>query len=715
MLPERLTEIAMTRYDRLIIWFAATVSIIVAGCHRDAVTTGAIYSCDAFSLYPDSVTVDGMRVDITAVDTVSPDRGGVFRCDFKVFNDLFNISDTSSGDIQPVDIWLSKAITDPLQSVEALRRRCSPDGFIIVNDSILSRPILSGNPDWIVAAWETGKATGDHNWIKEAADISERSLEIDRTFSFNIDRGLFRGVPVSLATRRGAFPAEMGPIELFETLNLRSNVMYAAAYRALAAMKDKDGNNDGLTLSERYNARADSLCRAINNLMWIPNLGIYSRGLYNAVYPIAAESTDNYGQALAVIHNVSSIQMCRSLIAQTPVLQDRVPVLYPAPDAADEPYSALTCAAWTIASSAAANDNAAAHALAAFTASQLRLPADRRYAAGIRGVLYRGLLGMNLSTEGLIFDPFIPSILTGDKHLAGFHYRKAILDITIHGTGDIISTFAIDGRPVNDFMVPATIEGRHTVTITLAGQSDTRNEITFAQSVPQLPPVPTVTVSNNHTYNISNGVPGEKYMTYLNGMMEEVIPVHQYDLYDDKHVYFVAFAPVLDNRLIGFSNTPVAFVPHNRLISIAAKDIARPGTRIIKDKEISARFVQSTRWKNHSLAFDVAVADSGDYLVSLSYLNGLGIVNPTRKCALRQLTVNGTGQGVFIFPQRLPRDWSHKSDWSRQTSTTNILPVKLHSGINRLSIDYIEAPFSDFNKETNIILIDRITIVNNNP
>ncbi|PIH04466.1 hypothetical protein CS542_01030 [Pedobacter sp. IW39] len=68
---------------------------------------------------------------------------------------------------------------------------------------------------------------------------------------------------------------------------------------------------------------------------------------------------------------------------------------------------------------------------------------------------------MDMQADALIFKPFIPEVLKGERTLTNFKYRNAVLDIKLNGYGKKIKSITIDGKPLPQAMVPATLKGRH--------------------------------------------------------------------------------------------------------------------------------------------------------------------------------------------------------------------------------------------------------------
>jgi trehalose/maltose hydrolase-like predicted phosphorylase len=81
-------------------------------------------------------------------------------------------------------------------------------------------------------------------------------------------------------------------------------------------------------------------------------------------------------------------------------------------------------------------------------------------------MMHTGLFGMRFDDRGLTFAPSLPAGW-GDVTLSGLRYRDAGLTVTLRGTGAVIRGFELDGSPQSG--VPASLQGDHTIEITLGG------------------------------------------------------------------------------------------------------------------------------------------------------------------------------------------------------------------------------------------------------
>jgi len=88
-------------------------------------------------------------------------------------------------------------------------------------------------------------------------------------------------------------------------------------------------------------------------------------------------------------------------------------------------------------------------------------------ATGYLRLILFDLLGMRFDERGILFFPLLPEGIH-EVHLTGIHYRNAVLDAYVHGSGARIVQMKINGRPVSDNRLSATASGGQHIDIILA-------------------------------------------------------------------------------------------------------------------------------------------------------------------------------------------------------------------------------------------------------
>jgi hypothetical protein len=123
--------------------------------------------------------------------------------------------------------------------------------------------------------------------------------------------------------------------------------------------------------------------------------------------------------------------------------------------------------------------------------------------------------------------------------------------------------------------------------------------------------------------------------------------------------------------------------------------------------------VESSRWRNRVVQFVVEIPSTGDYLVDIHYLSGLGIVNAKRRTALRTLIVDGERKGVFVLPQQTVarNDSITGDDWQNITSYSNQLLLSASAGAHAMELRIYQPTPVYVDPYNNIILADRVRLI----
>ena len=621
-------------------------------------------------------------------------------------------------------IYLSLAYLDPQRSINSLRAKVKNGRIVQDTGTGGAWPVSSDRVVWAIAAWEIYNVTGDREWLAEAYDIISASLADDMAVTWDPEHAMMHGEQSYLDWREQTYPRWMQPADIFGSMCLGTNAVFARTFEIASEMARLLDRHD----TPDYAAMHNSISRAINDNLWIPNLGYYSEYLYCQPYPIQSQTTDNLGQALAVIFGIASSDMASSIISKTPVTSWGTPSVWPQqPDI--KPYHndavwPFVQAYWNLAAAKTRNSDALLAGMAAiwraatlfgtnkelfvahngdYRGTAINSDAQLWSASGNAAMIFRVLAGMEFKPDCIEFHPVVPDIFRGEKKIRGFRYRDAVIDVTVSGTGDKIASFAIDGQPADGFKFPSHLKGHHTVEIFMANNRMKTNEANITTQT-WMPATPSVKWITPRKAEILGNDPATAYQVILNGVFEQQIQSTEYSLYNAPGFTVVNFVPVNDERTCGFSQRPYFFIPSGCERILEAEDFATPGTGFIADKAKAARFVELTTRRNTSLTFKVNVPAAGDWWVDLRYANGSGPVNTENKCAIRTLTVNGERAGAIVMPQRGIGEWL-------STGYSNMLPVSLKAGENTISVDYITPANINMNGDVNTALVDHMRLI----
>ena len=558
-------------------------------------------------------------------------------------------------------IYLSLAYLKPHQSMATLKSLVDRDSIIMQREG--QWPVVSDHIGWATAAWEVYKATGDREWLSFSKHAIEKTLGINSKVLLDQQTGLIHGAGYTtskpLGVRRMTW---MGYNDLFACMSLGNNILTAHAYAILSDMCYELG------IESNYDKDAQRIKDAINQYLWSEEKGFYCSFLYGMAFPKQSPTTDNTSQAMCVLWGIADDNRAENLIANTPVSDKGINVTYPANNPL-EPYFAnsswaTTQALWNMAAAYTGNVNALRHGLGALYRAQalyqsrgIRLrdiPIDELgTSASNAAMIMRVLLGMNFKPEGIEFEPIIPDGMIGKKTFSGLTYRKAVLDITIDGTGNDIASFSVNGKEQESAFLPKDIEGHHHIVITLKGGKRHSQKVTIHHDELILPLTPTVVWSNDTGY-IADFVPGTPYRLSVNGEISSL-------------------------------NDSVFVLPNTEGFTEFSVEIAGKYTSGFMSKPLFRYYLTPQiaffpKTETDTTAINVIVAQGGDYLMDIGY-------RPTGTLDVRKVAANGHPMGTLVMA-------SGNTQGEDDLAYSNMVRIKLLKGNNVITISQLRLPKS---------------------
>jgi hypothetical protein len=615
--------------------------------------------------------------------------------------------------------YLSLAFLNPTRSMNSLKAKVKNGRIIQDTGTGGSWPISSDREVWATAAWEIYKVTGDKNWLHYAFNVIKASIDDDRNVVWDRYLGLMHGEQSFLDWREQSYAKWMQPKDIFESMCLGTNVVFANAYYILGEMGDELG------IKNNYSELGDHIKDALNQNLWREDKGYYSEFLYGGAYPVQSPGIDNLGQALSVIWNIADDDRAEKLIENTPFTPYGIPAIFPRQQNI-KPYHndavwPFVQAFWNLAAAKAGNENAVRRGLGAMyraaaffgTNKELLVASTGDYrgsavnnnrqlwsAAGNVAMIFRLYAGMDFKTNGIEFNPFVPTCLAGKKTITGFKYRNSVLNITIQGSGNDIDVMTIDGKECEDNFFPANNSGNHNIVIKLKNGKSMSQAMNL-MPVSDMPLTPSI-AWNGKNGNIANYVDGAKYSMFINGEMKQDIDSPHFVL-DDFSNYTRIFLVPQNKQWSGFMARPHEIIPADAMKIYQCEKVAVAGTNFIKGPK-SKNFVEISTSKNTDINIPVIVDQPGSYFVDVRYANGCGPINTDNCCAIRSLFANGHLQGAIVMPQRGSGEWLN-------TGFSNMLIVELVRGKNNLEIKYVTPQNINMNGTTNTALIDYVRLI----
>jgi hypothetical protein len=716
--------------------------ILLTACKKeDGRAVIPIAHTETYDIWPDSLDMHGdvilramsdslmlVRVEGNNLDSIKAGKPATTRMTFSstypLLDFLYRLEAAmpSSGRYTsqtPYEIYLNPLQNDSARIMLESRIR---NGLVLPFDThSFSWPVVNNNAEWLLAATELAIARGENRWLKSISQTARAVIDTDLRINYNPTTHLFTGLPRYIASMPGIFPSWMDYNNFTQLATFSNNISYCIAMKAL-------------------DIPCDSLLYSVKRELWLPDLGRFGAISYGiATSPITLPSGDNLAQSIGIISGLFSDAITDAIIRKTPMSDMGITLFEPSlpvisGKSAEAISPSLLQTAWAIATARSGNQAAYSAAVGSLLATEgQRLLGYRNQAPSFRSsitaLILRGFLGAQFSPEGLSFKPNIPENLPGEKYIGNLTYRNCKLNIKIEGTGDVISTFTLDGEPTEPY-IDATLSGEHNISIALAGPSDTTNEFSHCETPTQASIPPLATWDSGLLASLQPGTKQDSlaqsnpdgkeanpkdftYTVYINGLLTDKIAESQYQLSDVNALTIAQFCSETDNLVAGFSSEPHLCLPAAAMQTISAADIAGCGTKLLKDKMLAENFVESNRFHNRNLRFDFTAPSAGQYLIDIHYVNGLGIVNSQHKLALRRLKIEGREQGVFLFQQKsaanAPKDSGES--WQTMTTWTNTVTANMQQGENRIEILYFQPSPIYADPNANVILVDAIRLI----
>ena len=620
---------------------------------------------------------------------------------------------------------LSMANLQPAVAKASLMRKVKNNRIIQDTGTGGAYPISTDRIVWAIAAWELYNATGDRQWLEQSYGIIKNSMEDDLKNAFDEKNGLFRGESSFLDWREQTYPEWMQPADIYESQNLGTNAVFYQANVVLSKMADLLGD---LEAAQKYHSLAKQVKEGINENLWIQEKGYYGQYLYGRNYKILSPRSEALGEALAVIFDVADKERQQQIVASTPVSAYGIPSIFPQipniPPYHNNGIWPFVQSYWSLAAAKAGNEEALMESLSAiyrpaaffltnkenFVASTgdyagTQINSDRQLwsIAGNLAMVYKVFFGIEYQPEKMIFRPFVPEAFKGEHIIKNFRYRNSVLDITIKGYGNEITTFTVNGARQQNFEIYGDISGKHQVVIELAN-NDVKGKQINKVADHTSPAAPKVTLQNDHLTWITQDVP--EYIVIRNGNKIASITSNSYKTPSEDFAEYQVIA-VDVNGFESFASEP---------IRVGAKS-----SGLIYQMEVFAGlanypyrgftgegFAELTKTSNTEVVINVEVPEAGIYAIDFRYSNGSGPINTNNKAAIRTLMNDGAFAGTIVFPQRGIDEWS---DWG----FTNAVHVNLKQGQNTLALTF-EPANENMHGEVNKAMADfiRLTPLSNN-
>lgn len=618
-------------------------------------------------------------------------------------------------------IILSMAYMQPTASKISLMKKVNANGRIIQDTgSGGAWPVSSDRMIWAVAAYEIYKVTGERSWLEYIYPVIKNSLFDDLEVTA-AENGLVQGETSFIDWREQSYPRWMQTADIYQSQALGTSVVHAQAWKVLSDIASILGHSD---IAAFAIANHDTIAKAINSELWMPEKGYYAMYNYGRQFPILNPRAETLGESLAIIFDVADRQRAQEITECNPTTPFGAAIFFP--QIADiPPYhnNALwpwVAAYWAIANAKAGNEEGTLEAIGSIfrpaalfatnkenfvldngdIATQLNSSNMLWCLAGNIAVTHKILFGIHFDTDRLTFSPFVPKALAASRSLSGFAYRDAVLDINISGYGNRIKSFKLDGKEHKPF-VDASLNGYHVIDIVMDNKPIAPLRVNRLANV-KAPLTPIAWLENERlVWNPIEYI--NHYVVLRDGKRIATTRETSFPLAREGEYQVIGVA---DDGTESFASEPrsntspiILQMPGESTVFASSENTYTPTS------PISGFTGQGFLEIDHStpaVDLDVTVPEDGIYALSLIYANGNGPVNTENKCAVRTLVLDGEDVAAVVMPQRGEGKWS---DWGR----SSIVRLPLAAGDHKLSIVFRPAN-ENMNLATSHALIDRLEL-----
>ena len=614
-------------------------------------------------------------------------------------------------------ILLAFAYHEPEVGKISLRRKVKRDRIIQDTGSGGAWPVSSDRTTWVLGAWEIYKVTGDEAWLDEIYPIIRNTLEDDYKTIYDENTGLYSGESSFLDWREQTYPKWMSNMDIYVSQNLGTCVVHYQAHKILAQIAKM--KNEPF---EVYEERAQKIKDGINKYLWMEDKGYYAQFLYGRPYLNVSDRYEALGEALAILFDVADADQSQSIVSKSPVTEYGATCIYPQIPAIP-PYHnngiwPFVQSYWNLAAAKAGNEKVLNHGLASvyraaglfltnyenmvaetgdFLGTEINSHRMLWSMAGNLAMVHRVFMGMSFEVDGLSLNPVIPKVYGGTRNLSNFKYRNSVLDITVKGYGNQITSVAIDGETVEKAFIPADLEGNHTIEITMANNDFSGDAINLVQNKFTLPNPLVALEDGSLKWEAIEGATA--YKIYANGQFVEQVSTNEYTV-NPSNLTSYKVSAVDQEGLESFTSEPIW--TGSSEIKLEVEDYKK-ASGLPYTNYSGNGFVEISNTANRTIEIPVDISKAGKYLLDISYSNGSGPWNTDNKCAIRSLSVNNSFIGTIIFPQRGTDEWS---DWGKSNSRV----VNLNEGLNSVKISF-ENWNENMNVDVNTAMLDYVRLI----
>ncbi len=580
-----------------------------------------------------------------------------------------------------------------------------------------SYPVSTDKIITYLSVWEIYLSTGDESVLEYFYDICMNNIDQDYNTVWDEESGLMKGETCGLDWRSQTYPDWMGN-EVEESLaNIAEgkaasvNLIYLGVLDRMIQSAEILGKDaDIADLQAKY----DALYKAVTTRLWHDELGCYAAWEYPSYMgsPLAYK-VDSIANGYALWFQIGSEEQLKSIAENYPLVTYGANTTYPTKQGtlehkdrvyhnrgvwpgweaqlmlagAQHGYDLLSEEIWNSCITAAATSLVNMEVVDFTTGEGIHVRHQLWSIASTLSGYYKVLFGMIYDTDGITFEPYIPSWMEGPFYLNNFKYCDATVNLTLEGEGSVVQSITVNGENVGtSYTLPFGATGKYDIKIVVA-DTDTKVEkinLDDEQNHVVCPSLPDVKLSGTTlSWNAQAGC------TYLVWDGAEYTPTTATSMTVDTTKYhpYSVVAVAKDGTWSEMSR-PIIVSPDR--IKIEAENCTFTGNGIFKEAKNGKNHltdVYSKTQQSGTITIKVNIKEAGQYAFWACY-NDCSSNDPTScsNAAIRSVFVDGRDEGALVFPV---------VNFDYQTSTHLLL--NLSEGDHEIVVKFDKDNYYDFN------------------
>ncbi|WP_026507302.1 carbohydrate-binding protein [Butyrivibrio sp. MC2013] len=541
-----------------------------------------------------------------------------------------------------------------------------------------SYPVSDDKIITMLSVWEIYLATGDTAILDDFYDIAENTIAQDLHVCFDSEAGLFRGETGGLDHRDKTYPDWMSETYKESLANIAEskpavvNIIYCEVFDIMseaARILGKDADT-----VQKWAELRDNLKKTVEERLWSEDLGIYSSWEYPEYMgsPLAYKS-DVISNGYALLFDIGSAEQLQKIAENYPLVTFGAPTVYPQKNGRQGGtiyHNRGVWPGWEAVLMLGA-DHAGNRALASeiwdsciYGASALLTNREvidfttgapgysKRQLWSIAGTLagyLKVLYGMEYTTDGVKFHPFVPDWMEGPFELTGLKYRNASLNLKLEGKGDTIRSIKVNGQEFSsDYILPGDVTGTVNIEILVDGKSDASSyNLNDDKNHVTCPDLPELIYENGELKWAEKA--GLSYKLWTG---REYISVSGGSYRPDTSVYGAySLVAVNADGISSEMSRPVVLNDPSNMITLEAEDGSYADGSFASSKSgyTGRGYVKDPRASSAPVTVTADLDKDGVYLLSSIY-NNVGDTTTGDACAIRSVYVDGKDVGSLVFP-----------------------------------------------------------------